>query len=484
MKLSYFTCIANFGVVPLFLFVAFLLAPALRCFAFLRFSVTAVLDAIKCSSKLLNRSLLWGLFLTFFGHNVKDFICFAQVDNHYSETILLSKGEQKILRFQSLKNFSVGNKTVIAHSWRPHKKQFLIKGSHIGFTDLIIWENKLRRQYKIYVLSNNNFLKLNSFIETLKDLNLDLEIRGEIMRVKGQVDRLEDYKYLHFLKAKYKDQVQFDVHLSQTVTSELIGRIYQQFYDERTKVICEIEFIQVYCRWTPHQNKKIPAFIKQLEKQWGVIFTMGKNHWSGKNFILKMKLIQTEQLNGLNFDLGFGIFKTQLEDLFKKGLISLISNNQVLIQESNLNIKALAEPEIIIVANKKTKIEIGSEIPFQNINTNSNATVIAPITWKFAGLKVLIDLKEDDSFLRLDYSTEFSKPSDNGVSGNKKKSQLYIIPGKAYKIFQIKYQSESYIKSGLPFINKIPLLRNLFLSSTNETSYKLLEGYLMIEEVK
>jgi hypothetical protein len=108
--------------------------------------------------------------------------------------------------------------------------------------------------------------------------------------------------------------------------------------------------------------------------------------------------------------------------------------------------------------------------------------VLAPIDWRFAGLKLVTLMTERDGQLALDYETEFTRPSDGGISGSKEKSSVILKPGMVYKLFQIGYQSTGEDRKHLPGLKNIPLLRVLFGSRGRQNTFKRIEGYVVVEE--
>lgn len=107
--------------------------------------------------------------------------------------------------------------------------------------------------------------------------------------------------------------------------------------------------------------------------------------------------------------------------------------------------------------------------------------MLAPIDWRFAGLKITTLLEERDGVLTLDYETEFTRPMGQSISGSKEKSSLLLRPGESYKLFQIGYQSHGEERQNLPGLKNIPLLRVLFGSRNRNNNYKRIEGYLLVE---
>jgi type II secretory pathway component HofQ len=128
-------------------------------------------------------------------------------------------------------------------------------------------------------------------------------------------------------------------------------------------------------------------------------------------------------------------------------------------------------------------IEIGSQIPYQNI-AQQGATVIAPIDWKFAGLKIKTKVTESYGKILLDYETEFSRPVDKAISGSREISSALLDVGVPMKIFQIGFQTTTKDRQGIPLLSDIPILKHLFESKSDQKTYKQIYGYVVLEAVE
>lgn len=476
--------IANLGVVPLFLLAAFLLAPIALCLALRRFSVTAVLEAINISSKNNEfNSVLKPLNLAIGLLFVKIFLltpCMAQPINSNSD-LIIAKGEQEELDLGKIQKFSIGNPEVISYKFHGKSGKLLIKGKKIGFTDLLVWSKQGKKTYGVYVLSKQKFLKTFQLAEALKNLNLEIDIKGPVMTAKGEIHELSDFLYLHKIKAQFLDQVFFKISIHPELRNHIIGEIYRKLYGNGfPSVSCQVDWLDILCFYEGKDNQEL---IKQLSNHYKISFIQQESQHKFKNFKLKLKLIQLERLDGEEIHLGLDKLQTSLEDLFARGLRPLVEKNLIWLQETQSELSSLAEPEMIINLNGQQIIEIGSQIPYQNINPQGS-TVIAPIDWRFAGLKIKTKVTESYGKFLLDYETEFSRPIEQSISGSKEISSALITPNKPIKIFQIGLQTSGTNQSGIPVLNDIPILKTLFSSRSGNKTYKQIYGYVVLEEIE
>lgn len=469
---NYLTWTANFGVVPLFRFCALRLAPALRCLALRRASVTAVLDAMGCSSREWVKLSL--MVLAFLLGDVKD-LCAAPI-----EDLILAKGEQREVQASKLKHFSVGNKEVVAT--RVLGEKILIKGRQTGFSDLIVWDSNGRWSRHVYVLSKNAFLKTIQLAETLKDLDLTLDLKGPLMVVRGKVTAIETWRYLLHLRKLHHEKVVFQVEASPDLRRFMAEDVYRDLFASGfTRVACRMRFLDMECSWEGGQKTSAgEEVMTALTSRWGVKFMARESRWALSNLRIKMKLLQIERTDGQELSFGLATLKARPQDLFSNGLQKLVEDNQILLGESHVRMSTLAEPEALIRLGKANLVEVGAQIPYQNIS-QGQGMVIAPIDWRFAGLRVLSTLEEKGGQLTLDYEAEFTRPVQNGISGSKEKGSLLVQPGIAYKIFEIGYQADGLERHHWPGLENVPILQTLFGSRSKQRVHKRIEGYLVIE---
>ncbi|HXH74788.1 MAG TPA: pilus assembly protein N-terminal domain-containing protein [Bacteriovoracaceae bacterium] len=476
-------CTANLGVVPLLRLAAFLLAPEALFLALRRFSVIAVLEAIDISRfsthylsvlKLLNLTV--GLFF------VKVFLllpvaAFAQVS---TSDVILAKGEQKELSFKGLKNFSVGNSEVISYKFSQKSGKLLIKGKKVGFTDLIVWTKEGKSTLSLYVLSKQKFLKTFQLADALKNLNLSIDIKGPIMTASGVLSDFSDYLYLQKIKGQFQEQVFFKITIDSKLRNHIIGQIYKKLYANGfSSVTCQVDWLEVMCFYAGNDNA---ALLKQLASFYRVSFIQQDSRLRHKNYRLKLKLIQLERMDGREIHMGLDKLQAKLSDLFTYGMIKLIEDNMVFLGKSSMELSSLAEPEMVINLHTPQVIEIGSQIPYQNIGVQGNA-VIAPIEWRFAGLKIKTKITEAYGKILFDYETEFSRPVEQAISGSKEISSALLEVGVPMKIFQIGFQTNTKGRQGIPFISDIPILKHLFESKSDQKTYKQIYGYVVLEEM-
>lgn len=475
--------IANLGVVPLF-FICFLRDAPILTFLFdLLVFVTRVLETIfnlllvDLKNKPLVLSKVTGPVKAFLIAFASFSLCSGSTMAQNTEIdLILARGEQKELKIQGgIQKFSIGNSEVLAK--KVMGSTLLIKGKSVGFSDVRIWtKSKQHIQYRIYVLSKNEQLTNLQLAHTLKELNLKLSVNGSLIKISGELDKVEDYLLIQKILKQNKEQILDNVKVSKKLRSEIIGEIYEYFYKENLNQFrCHNEFLKIICHISKNQTLS-EEIVKRLQEKYHLELVLSRMEIS--NYKIKLKLIQLEQLDGQELAIGLNQLSARMEDFFSSGLVSLINKNVILLRHHNIHASTLGEPEIMTLFGEETKIEIGSEIPFRADALNAINT-----QWKFAGMRLKFLLVPDGKDFKLKYETEFTRPQEGTITGSKNQSNISLKKDKPIEIFKVIFKTTTKEESGIPFFEKIPLLGEIFKSKSNVETYKSITGLLMLEEV-
>ncbi len=405
--------------------------------------------------------------------------CGASTPLEVPKDFVLAKGEQKEILVEDLKHFSVGNPEVISYKLLKNQKKILIKGKKIGFTDLVVWSRKKKMVYNIYVLTKQNFLKTFQLADALKNLNLTLDIRGPLMTASGMISDFSDYLYIHKIKNLYDHQIFFKIKLEEKLRNYIVSKIYQKLYaNQISSVSCQENWIHIICFYQGFENESL---LKELSSIYKVSFIKENSYLNQRNYRLKLKLIQLEKMDGEEIHLGLDKLHASVKDLFDHGLKKLIDDNIVFLNKSRMDLSSLAEPEILLNLETSQIIEIGSQIPYQNLNIQGS-NIVAPIEWRFAGLKIKTKISDHHGKFLLNYETVFSRQDEQSISGSKEKASTIVELNRPLKIFQIGFQTTTKLKQGIPVLSEIPIIKHLFQSKSDQKTYKQIYGYVVLEE--
>ncbi len=469
-------CISNLGVEPCLIrrFLRFL--PNFVLLFALLLRVTLVLETIL--------SLLKTCFLYLIIHFVKILIfLFCLPTFADSKDIIMAKGEHRELKLAKLRRYTVGNREIISYKHLAKKETIIIKGKKMGFTQLIIWgHNEIKKSYNIYVLSKNNHLKMLHLVETLKRLKLKTTSAGLIIIAEGEIKYLKDLELINKLIKENPKRLHIKATLSSKLKSKLLGDIYKVFFNNYIDYIrCSISYYQILCYY-PNNSNISKQVINHLKTKYNVQLIPIPIINNSSNFYVKLKLIKIEDVKGKEIQWGLEQISGSLEELFNKNIISIIKKNKLLLKNENIHFKTMAQPQMIIMPDVDTTIDIGSEIAY-NSDSNNQSTITK---WKFIGLKLKLKLKKTGKKYIMEFKNDFFRANTNNLStsGNRQQSSLIIELNKPIKLFEIGFEDINNKSTKLPLISKIPLLSKLVGSKINNKVYKKIIGIIKLEKIK
>ena len=477
----------NLGVVPLFLSLAFLLAPTffflLALFIFVILPRETIIQLLKqsaqnpfllISSQLVkSRSVLMGILLVPGGPGLA-----SELDNDY----VICVGEHLEIPSQGLYRFSVTDRQVISYKWLEQRSRFLLEGKKVGYSELIIWDkNKQKNTHRLYVLSKRSFLKLKQVEKVLHHMGLSTSIEGPILVAQGMIKEKKDYFILHKLLRQNKKGLHLDVSLDQKLRNDLIGQAYRDLFPEAfSGVSCDVEGIKITCYYQK-EDKLSKSILRKLQQDYA-IQSIPRTHSKAKqNYRIRLLIFQLERTDGKEMSLGLDQLETTGEELFSHGIKGLIAKNQILLQNNHIQVSTLAWPELVAIPYRESTVEMGSDIPFESKGKKGKK-----IQWKFAGIKLKMTLKPHGHRLKVHYTTEVKGLSKGKTSirGGRNQSTVIVPIGSVHKIFQIGLQTMGRERGEMPILGKIPLLGKIFSSSGERQNFKKIVGYLKLEEMK
>lgn len=497
--------IANLGVVPLFFSSFFLALPAFFFFLNLLFSVTHVLETIgillyNCLDQLRTNTNKYFLFLNhkykpYFLHTngfcVKGIFVFSLILpfpglnkalSSENSDLIIAKGQTITLEMKDLAKFNISNKEVVKYKLDEKTKVLHLQGKSLGVSDLLIWKNNVKAPQKrqIFVISKNQEKNNLLISEQLQSMGLEVRNGVNAINVSGKIQNINDFESFKKLQIKNKELINDSIELSSELKKSILAKIYHTLirsYYENTR--CSIELSDVTCTY-PANHPIAPDLIAHLKSKYNVQFVKVDAQNFRKNYHFKLKIIQIEQLDGLELRFGLDQLNTTLGDLIKLPLKNILDKNRVLINEQQININTLAQPTGLIRAKSPAEFSIGSDIPFETKDRDGITTT----SWQFAGLKINLELENIGNEIMLNYSTTLTKPDLNevsSISGNKEKSSVVIALNSPVKLFEISLQTQSIDESRFPIINRLPLIGEIFKSKGKRNNYKMITGILEIE---
>jgi hypothetical protein len=387
-----------------------------------------------------------------------------------AQQIYLGVGEHAEIPMTPTDKYSVGTTNVVAHKVLDNKI-ILIKGKNPGTTELIVISANSSEIYNIKV---DQAKKITDFPNGIKvnDNVLTGRISGE--KALCQLKKIFEKNIYSFSKS--------NISIDHKIKSDLVSEIYHYFFKrgiEQVECTANQGVITCLVEEIPELYQKE---VNELALKKCVIISSTKIKGQ-VNYKIRLKIVQLENLSGK--EVGFGLDKIDAGwgDIFTLGTVGILSRNQIFINEQNLNVSTLGEPEAIIRLDNEMQIQVGAEVPYK-MTASENTGGVNRLEWKFAGLSVKLTLRKIGPQFMIEYQTEFTRPSSDGsISGSKQKSSLMITPFVPVEVFKIGYQTEADRVSALPGINGIPIIGELFKSKGKEKTYKNITGLLQLERM-
>jgi len=151
------------------------------------------------------------------------------------------------------------------------------------------------------------------------------------------------------------------------------------------------------------------------------------------------------------------------------------------------NTKVLAAPHILVSDNKEARIQVGSEVPLATSTTTTPLTagtsvsVTSTATIQYKDIGIILKVKpqvNDSGLISLEITQEISSIGDKVVVGGldeisidktETTTNLVAKDGETIIIGGLIREDVTKTKSGIPLLSKIPIIGNLFGTTTDNT---------------
>lgn len=407
----------------------------------------------------------------------------ALASTNNQEVINLAKGEIKEIIWSPLTRYSIGNKEIVSVKIMKQQKKILIKGKHLGLSDLILWgKGNQRRQIQINIIDKRSHQKIFQLTAKLQALGLKVEIIDKTLLLQGEIKNYEHYLSLSQLNGEAKDQKLSlnwnDVYLKPSLQRVIFSKFLQEIMRlNLTLLDCNIRQVYIECFELNHpQVKKSKKF---LEERFLIEWIPQDASSMLKQFQVELILQQYENQTGQSFSLGLNRLEGNWEQILTDSPLSLIERNKVHIENSEFKTSTLARPKIIGRFGTPIKVQVGQEILFmQSLGNNFSSQ-----QWKFAGLDVDINLSPLAEGILVEFKNSLSQPSGEIITKSLQSSSIIIEEGESKILFDIGFQMNKRDQSRFPGLSSIPLFGSLFKNNFTSQSYKKVLCLIKITEI-
>lgn len=151
-------------------------------------------------------------------------------------------------------------------------------------------------------------------------------------------------------------------------------------------------------------------------------------------------------------------------------------------------VNVLQQPHIMAIDNKTANLSVGQDVPIitstNNITNVGNGNGLNPATSstiQYRNTGVTLGFTPHinaNGVIRLEINLQISEPgqvNEQGgtpISNNQLETEMIVRDGQTVVMGGLIADTESWGRSGVPFLNKVPLLKHLFSNKRNNTSKK------------
>lgn len=134
-------------------------------------------------------------------------------------------------------------------------------------------------------------------------------------------------------------------------------------------------------------------------------------------------------------------------------------------------VKILSNPRIFVMSGEESRIVVGKTIPYQVTTYTDKGLPVQDSKFIQTGIKLIVTPMVFGEMVKLKIHPESSKPTQDTpgsapvVDTSEADSTIYVRDGESVVLGGLIEQDKSQLKSGTPFISKIPII-GFFFSST------------------
>ena len=406
---------------------------------------------------------------------------YASTDNQ--EVINLAKGEIKEIIWEPLTRYTIGNKEIVSVKVIKQQNKVLIKGKHLGLSDVILWgKYNQRLQIQVNIIDKRTHQKIYRISSKLEKLGLEVELIDRSLFLKGEIKNKKQYRSLiQYIQEAQKSNVTLyleDVFISHELERKNFALFLKMIMKlNLTMLDCSPSGLRIECQEIDHATLKTSR--EYLNKNFIINWIPSQGSKAMKQFEVQLILQQFENQTGESFSLGLNRLVGNWEQILTDSPLSLIKQNNVHIEDSEYKSSTLAQPKIIGRFKVPIKVQVGQEILFNQALANGLATQ----QWKFAGLDVDITLSPMAEGILVHFKNSLSQPSGDTIAKSSQSSSVIVEEGESKILFDIGFQMKKKDQSRFPGLSSIPLFGSLFKNNFSSASYKNILCLIKIKEI-
>lgn len=386
------------------------------------------------------------------------FISFAHGENITDRTINLSVGQT-----HHLKNLQAATVHIDSDQFikiYPQERSVLISSKKPGQSFLRIGSQR----YIINVLTPINYRSIKNIKAWIKDKKgLKFYIKGNQIQINGKLHRLTDWQELGYLQRKNNFTYDFTAQIDNDIKSKALNLIesYLNKFELKNTFIDLDTRPKIECA-----EKEIVEPLNNKLKYLGLKIQLNE-HILMLAPLIKVKIVIAEVNKNLHEELGVD-WNSSLQ---AKLLPAPLTTSDLIVSLKALQSygqgRLLSSPSLLARSGSEAEFLAGGEFPIKIANFGSRS-----VTWKKHGILLKIKPVADSSGrMSIQLETEISSidPSQtvDGVPGlkiNRMQSHFDLEKSRTISLSGLIKNNFGTSDNSVPFLNKLPILGELFKS--------------------
>jgi hypothetical protein len=382
--------------------------------------------------------------------------------------LLMSVGEQHLLRIPGLTRYSLGGDFARAHAAPGDPEGILIKGVRPGTGDLYTWSPlPERRSVEIRPPTPESAAVL-PLLRALSSLQ-EVEVlrAGQLVTLSGTVRSLGESARIAALDAGFPGWIHDQTLPSPELLDLAEGRL-RSFLAEARRPTLRVERIarSLWVRGSVEDARELPELARQLRSRYGgVRLDIESLPDSAPTIHFQVFLLELKRSRYGAFGLSwpeqaeaFHVTSWAIRDVGELDLM-------VRALEGEGSARVLSNPELVVRAPGEAELFAGGELPIR-----SRSHYSSNVQWKPYGLTLRLNVRSvAGDRVRLDILTEVSHLDGTGtgdeppgIQANRMKTQVDARFGAPLFLSGLLQQGMREQARGLPWLRRIPVLGSLF----------------------
>jgi pilus assembly protein CpaC len=375
-----------------------------------------------------------------------------------SSEIIIEIGQDSVVKKNVSRIWIESSKVISA---LPVTGGIKLKSLSIGSTRIRINDDI----YKVYVVPIGSLKTFKDWSKTVtKFIDLQIQFCDEVVCLKGQIYRVEDFQKIIKLMNEQASTLYFafDIHPS-ILTS--VQKILEKYQRDKGLTPLRVMFTQPWR--VQYSNKELAVdYINELSHIGIKAIESKQKIEIADNIKVSIQVTEVKKEFGRTLGIQYpGSYSAQVLDA--RSIQQLPFEMKLNASENEGNVKILASPNLVCRSGKEAEFFAGGEFPIRVLNFKVNDVV-----WKKYGIGLKIkpqidsigqmSLQIDSEVSSLDKSTEVD--GIPGIQTNKVSSYFDLIKSRTIALSGLIKNEQGQNSEGLPFLRQIPVLGRLFSS--------------------